>query len=113
VLPKQIADLLLSSLPVQYAEPQLIALDAAEIDRITDFQWSPYYSGTDIITALASDPIPAGAHCHELLARLIRTFLVPGADVLPRIEDQSVVTECVSGVEDLRRYFGFHSSVRP
>jgi hypothetical protein len=81
VLHSQIAALLLSSSAVRNAEPQLIALDAAEIARITDFQWSPYYSGTDIHTAVASDPIK-GPQDHDVLARLIRTSCSPGADVV-------------------------------
>jgi hypothetical protein len=82
VLPDEVARLLVGSRPVQCGEPQLIALDAAEINRVVDFQWSPYYSGTDIYSAIAADPIPDGGHCHDLLARHVRRCVVPGVDVV-------------------------------
>jgi hypothetical protein len=77
-----LAQALLTSHPVQHGQLELIALDAAEIDRIEDFQWSPYYAGTDLYSARAADPIPPGGHCHELLARRIRQHVEPGLDVI-------------------------------
>ena len=82
LLSDEIAQLLLSSPPVQCGEPQLIALDAAEINRNVDFQWSPYYSGTDFHSAIAADPIAEGGHCNDLLARQVRRCVFPGVDVV-------------------------------
>ena len=62
-LSQDVADLLRLSAPIQHSSPQLIALDAAELHRITDFQWSPYYAGTDIYSAVAADPIAGDGYC--------------------------------------------------
>jgi hypothetical protein len=57
--------------PIHNADPCLIALDAIEIDRITDFQWSPYYAGVALHTLLADDPVADGCWSADLLAQLL------------------------------------------
>lgn len=70
--------------PVQNAKPFLIALDAIELVRVTDFQMSPWYSGTDLQSAVASDPIEVCGSCQELLAESIHNHAMRGnvADVV-------------------------------
>ena len=72
------ADLLRGAPPIQSENPYLIALDAIDLDRITDFNWSPWYSGTDVHRAVASDPIVDGSFCPDLLAQLVRDHVVRG-----------------------------------
>lgn len=72
------ADRLRVAPPIQSVNPYLIALDAIDLDRITDFKWSPWYCGTDIHRAVVSDPIVDGCFCRDLLAQLVRDHVVRG-----------------------------------
>ena len=72
LLTEKSANRLLSSAVVQSARPYIIALDAIDLDRVTDFQWSPFYSGTDIHRALAANSIVEGMTCDDMLAMNIR-----------------------------------------
>jgi hypothetical protein len=78
LLAKHFAERLQGAPPIQKANPYLIALDAIDLNRITDFKWSPWYSGTDIHRAIASDPIVDGGVCQDLLAHSVRDHLVRG-----------------------------------
>lgn len=82
LLPEDVARMVLTSTLVEISTPQLIALNAAELSRITNFKWSPYYAGTDIHSAVAADPIPDDGHCDQLLARVIREYANAGMDVI-------------------------------
>ena len=62
--------------PVRSAAPYLIALDAIEIDRITDFKKSPYYAGVALHKAKAADPVVDGCWSDDLLAQVIHDSIV-------------------------------------
>ena len=72
VRPEFLRLLLMQSSPVQDGQVHLITYEPVELERITDFRWSPYYQGTSINTLLASDPVIDGEHPDEVLAMSCR-----------------------------------------
>ncbi len=75
LLADQTADRLRVASAVRNAKPYLIALDAIDLKLVTDFRMSPWYSGTDLHSAIASDPIDDGGFVQELLAHSIHHHL--------------------------------------
>ncbi len=84
ILADQTADRLRVASAVRNAKPYLIALDALELELVTDFGMSPWYSGTDLHSEIASDPIEDGGFVQELLAHSIHHQVSHGdaADVV-------------------------------
>jgi hypothetical protein len=75
LLGNQLASRLRNAPPIKNASPYLLALNAINLDRVTNFQWDPWYAGTDAKTAIASDPVVEDEYSQHLLARTMRTHV--------------------------------------
>jgi hypothetical protein len=71
----EIHDRVMLSTPILEMRPKLIAFNAIEIDRITDFAWSPYYAGTDIYSAIQEDPVSVGCGPDDILVSKFTTLM--------------------------------------